>query len=55
MEDLTGTLWRDDGWLAACPLNEFSALDYFALSPFYDPASNNEQLRQEGLGAGYAR
>ena len=47
--------WRDDSWLASFPLNEFTALDYFALSPFYDPASNNEALRRQGLGAGYQR
>lgn len=53
--DLTGTLWRDDAWLGTFPLNEVSALDYFALSPFYDPASNNEELRRQGLGAGFHR
>ena len=54
-EDLTGTMWRDDAWLAAFPLNEHTALDYFALSPFYDSNCANEELRRQGLGAGHQR
>ena len=54
-EDLTGTLWRDDAWLASFPLTEVSALDYFALSPFYDSSCANEESRRQGLGAGHRR
>lgn len=50
MEDMTGTMWRDPNWVAAFPLNELSVLDYFALSPFYDRTSNNEELRRRGEG-----
>lgn len=50
LDDQTGTLWRDPNWLSCFPLNEFSALDYFALSPFYDTNCNNEELRRRGQG-----
>lgn len=50
VEDLTGTCWRDDLWLQTYGLlTHLTALDYFALSPFYDAASNNEVARQRGL------
>ena len=49
-DDMTGTMWRDPNWLAFFPLNELSALEYFALSPFYDSKSNNEELRRRGEG-----
>ncbi|PSC68914.1 mediator of RNA polymerase II transcription subunit 6 [Micractinium conductrix] len=42
-EDLTGTCWRDDMWLGAFGLHHGNVLDYFALSPFYDRACNNER------------
>lgn len=42
-EDLTGTCWRDDLWLAAFGLHHGTVLDYFSLSPFYDPACANER------------
>ena len=31
------------------PLTRFTALDYFALSTFYEPGSLNERARQQGL------
>ncbi len=50
VEDLTGTCWRDDLWLQTYGLlTHLTALDYFALSPFYDAASNNEVARQRGM------
>ena len=51
VEDLTGTCWRDDVWLQYNGgfLTHGNALKYFALSPFYDTASNNEVARQRGL------
>ncbi|KAK9842233.1 hypothetical protein WJX81_001909 [Elliptochloris bilobata] len=48
-EDLSGVCWRDDQWLQFFPLNRLSALDYFALSPFYDRTCNNEQAKLQGL------
>jgi len=40
----------DSLWLRAYGLNRENVLDYFALSPFYDPKSNNEALRTQGAG-----
>lgn len=48
-DDLTGVCWRDDPWLQFFPLNQMTALDYFALSPFYDRTCNNEQAKLLGL------
>ena len=48
-EDLSGVCWRDDQWLQFFPLTRLSALDYFALSPFYDRSCNNEQAKLQGL------
>ena len=31
------------------PLTRFTALDYFALSTFYEPGSLNERARQQGF------
>lgn len=48
--DLTGTCWRDDLWLQMYGLLSYAtALDYFAVSPFYDRSSNNEAARQRGM------
>lgn len=44
--DLSGTVWRDDMWLSSYPLNLHTALDYFACSPFWDPACTNVRARQ---------
>ena len=48
-EDLTDTVWRDEEWLKYYPLTRHTALDYFALSTFYDIGSLNEKARQQGL------
>lgn len=47
-DDLAQTTWRDEAWLSFYPLNIFTALDYFALSPFYDPSCNNELAKAKG-------
>ncbi|KAI7838517.1 hypothetical protein COHA_007778 [Chlorella ohadii] len=47
-EDLTGLCWRDDMWLAAFGLHHGNVLDYFAMSPFYDRACNNERSALQG-------
>jgi mediator of RNA polymerase II transcription subunit 6 len=49
VEDLTDTSWRDDQWLQFYPLNSFTALDYFSMSPFFVRGSNNELARMQGL------
>ena len=50
-DDLTATLWRDDAALAGMrTLTRSNVLDYFARSPFYDAACNNELLKARGLG-----
>ncbi|EIE22760.1 hypothetical protein COCSUDRAFT_16273 [Coccomyxa subellipsoidea C-169] len=49
-DELAQTTWRDDAWLAFYPLNVFTALDYFALSPFYDRGCNNELAKLQGGG-----
>jgi hypothetical protein len=46
-DDLSKTTWRDDQWLSFFPLNIFTALDYFSLSPFYDRSCNNELARAQ--------
>nr|AFK47538.1 unknown [Medicago truncatula] len=43
--DMTGICFRDQLWLNTYPLDRDLVFDYFALSPFYDWTSNNEQLR----------
>ncbi|KAK9904309.1 hypothetical protein WJX75_008938 [Coccomyxa subellipsoidea] len=50
LDDLAHTTWRDDAWLSFYPLNIFTALDYFALSPFYDRGCNNELAKLQGGG-----
>ncbi len=47
-DELAQTTWRDDAWLSFFPLNVFTALDYFALSPFYDRSCNNELAKSQG-------
>jgi mediator of RNA polymerase II transcription subunit 6 len=49
VEDLTDTSWRDDQWLQFYPLNSFTALDYFSMSPFFVRGCNNELARMQGL------
>jgi MED6 mediator sub complex component len=49
MDDQTQLSFQDTTWLRSFPLIRESALDYFALSPFYDRSSNNEQCRMQGL------
>ncbi len=49
-DELAQTTWRDDAWLAFYPLNVFTALDYFALSPFYDRGCSNELAKLQGGG-----
>ena len=39
--DQTGTVWRDDTWLAVGHLHPAQALPYFCRSVFFDPAGNN--------------
>mmetsp|Transcript_12090 Transcript_12090/g.34058 ORF Transcript_12090/g.34058 Transcript_12090/m.34058 type:complete len:234 (+) Transcript_12090:28-729(+) len=45
--DLSSISFRDPVWLQMYPLNSTTVLDYFALSPFYDPACTNEQCRTQ--------
>lgn len=47
--DMTGSVWRDDAWLQAYPLNVHTALDYFSLSPFYEHDCSNEKAKRQGL------
>ncbi|KAJ1390940.1 Mediator complex, subunit Med6 [Sesbania bispinosa] len=47
--DMTGICFRDQLWLNTYPLDRNLVFDYFALSPFYDWTSNNEQLRMRSL------
>ena len=46
---LETTLWRDDQWLGFHPLNQFTVLDYFSLSPFYDRSCNNEVAKARNV------
>ncbi|KAA8498106.1 Mediator of RNA polymerase II transcription subunit 6 [Porphyridium purpureum] len=48
-DDLREISFMDKTWLSYFPLNVHTALDYFALSPFYDRSSNNELVRQQRL------
>ncbi|GAB2225660.1 hypothetical protein Droror1_Dr00006462 [Drosera rotundifolia] len=47
--DMTGICFRDQLWLNTYPLDRNLVFDYFALSPFYDPTCNNEQLRMNNI------
>ena len=43
------TCWRDAQWLDFYPLNQFTVLDYFSLSPFYDRSCNNEVAKARNV------
>ena len=47
--ELGKTTWRDDQWLGFYPLNHFTAIDYFSLSPFYDRSCNNEVAKTKNI------
>lgn len=48
-EDLTTVMFRDDGFLSRCGLNEGNVMEYFAMSQFYDPRCNNHTIRMQHL------
>ena len=41
--------FANDQWVRAFGLGAHNALDYFALSPFYDTTCNNEVVKMQGL------
>jgi hypothetical protein len=41
----------DIQWLSTFGVNKMSALDYFYTSPFFDPSSNNQRIRVQGVEA----
>lgn len=43
------TQYIDITWLTTFGLSTHNVLDYFYTSPFYDPASNNEEVRKQGV------
>ena len=53
LDELGKTRWRDDQWLGFYPLNLFTALDYFSLSPFYDRSCNNEVAKAKNVPITY--
>ena len=53
LDELGKTRWRDDQWLGFYPLNHFTALDYFSLSPFYDRTCNNEVAKAKNVPIAY--
>ena len=46
---MSDVVWSDPDWLNFYSLNQYTALDYFARSSFYDFNCNNEIIRQRGL------
>ncbi|KAI9103008.1 MED6 mediator sub complex component-domain-containing protein [Phlyctochytrium arcticum] len=46
-DDLTHISWKDTAFLQMYGLGEHNIMDYFSLSPFYDPSSINEQIRMQ--------
>lgn len=48
-EDPETISFIDPVWLQQWGLGPENALDYFALSPFYDKTCNNEQCRMQGV------
>ncbi|KAH9265234.1 hypothetical protein BASA83_011234 [Batrachochytrium salamandrivorans] len=46
-EDLTSVSFKDTAFLQVFGLNEHNALDYFAMSQFYDKSCLNEQLKMQ--------
>ncbi|OAV89928.1 hypothetical protein PTTG_01359 [Puccinia triticina 1-1 BBBD Race 1] len=54
--DLCHVQWRSLAWiLEHGPLTESNALDYFALSPFYDRKSTNQVLRMQSMFSGQSK
>ncbi|CAM9187422.1 unnamed protein product, partial [Choristocarpus tenellus] len=47
--DLENISFIDPVWLQQYGLGPENALDYFALSPFYDKSCNNQQCRMQGV------
>ncbi|BFI41914.1 mediator of RNA polymerase II transcription subunit 6 [Marchantia polymorpha subsp. ruderalis] len=47
--DMTNISFRDQLWLNQFPLDRNLVFDYFSLSPFYDRACSNEQLRMRQI------
>jgi len=45
--DQTAVCFKDSRWLEVYPLNKDTALDYFALSGFYDRTCNNEWVKMQ--------
>ena len=45
LKDQTGIRFYNEGYLKEHPLNKSTVLDYFMLSPFYDPKSINQQCK----------
>ncbi|MBW0487471.1 hypothetical protein O181_027186 [Austropuccinia psidii MF-1] len=51
--DLCHVQWRSLAWvLENGPITEANAMDYFALSPFYDRRSTNQVLRMQSMFSG---
>lgn len=47
--DQTELKWRDNVFFLNFPLNQYTVLDYFSRSDFYDSNCNNEECRRQGL------
>ena len=47
--------WSDNLWLHAFGLNHLNVLEYFYNSPFYDPNSNNQNIRTQAIGVEFLK
>jgi hypothetical protein len=45
--DRTQICFSDEDFLRQFPLNQYTVMDYFARSSFYEPRCNNQQLIRE--------
>lgn len=50
-----GLSFREEQWLHTRPLSVATVMDYFRLSPWYDPGSINARAIEQGLAPEAAR
>ncbi|KAA0156796.1 hypothetical protein FNF27_01062 [Cafeteria roenbergensis] len=54
-DESLGLSFREEQWLNTRPLSVGTVMDYFRLSPWYDPGSINARAIEQGLAPEAAR